>query len=175
MRCFIGIDLSIEATKEIERLQRIIKPHFVGKTTSSENLHLTLKFLGEIENATLDEVKKKLSTIEHQSFELTLNGLGVFSQQFIKMVWVKVSTVPLQSVIDNCLKDIFGPEHRFMGHITIARVKKIEDKQSFLKLINNTTINKIIFTVREFYLKESILTNEGPIYKVIDKYCLKSK
>ena len=58
MRCFIGIDLSIEATKEIERLQRIIKPHFVGKITSSENLHLTLKFLGEIEDATLDEVKK---------------------------------------------------------------------------------------------------------------------
>ena len=34
------------------------------------------------------------------------------------------------------------------------KVKKIEDKQSFLKLINNTTINKIIFTVREFYLKK---------------------
>ena len=58
MRCFIGIDLSVEATKEIERLQIIIKPHFVGKTTSSENLHLTLKFLGEIEDATLDEIKK---------------------------------------------------------------------------------------------------------------------
>ena len=58
MRCFIGIDLSVEATKEIERLQRIIKPHFVGKITSSENLHLTLKFLGEIEDATLDDVKK---------------------------------------------------------------------------------------------------------------------
>ena len=175
MRCFIGIDLSVDATKEIERLQRIIKPHFVGKTTSSEKLHLTLKFLGEIEDNTLNQAKKKLSTIEHQSFELTLNELGVFSQQFIKMVWVKVSTVPLQPVIDNYLKNIFEPDHRFMGHITIARVKKIEDKQSFLKLINNTTINKIIFTVREFYLKESILTNESPIYKVINKYCLKSK
>ena len=175
MRCFIGIDLSVEATKEIERLQRIIKPHFVGKTTSSENLHLTLKFLGEIEDNTLNEIKKRLSSIKRQSFQLTLNGLGVFSQQFIKMVWVKVSTVSLQPLIDNYLKDFLEPEHRFMGHITIARVKKIEDKQSFLKLINNTTINKIIFTVREFYLKESILTNEGPIYKVINKYCLKSK
>ena len=58
MRCFIGIDLSIEATKEIERLQRIIKPHIVGKITSSENLHLTLKFLGEIEDANLNEAKK---------------------------------------------------------------------------------------------------------------------
>ena len=175
MRCFIGIDLPVEATKEIERLQKIINPHFVGKITSSKNLHLTLKFLGEIEDTTLNEVKKKLSAIEHQSFQLTLNGLGVFSQQFIKMVWVKVSTVSLQPLIDNYLKDIFEPEHRFMGHITIARVKKIEDKQSFLKLINNTTINKIIFAVREFYLKESILSNEGLIYKVIEKYCLKSK
>jgi len=175
MRCFIGIDLSVEATKEIERLQKIIKLHFVGKITSSKNLHLTLKFLGEIEDATLNKVKKKLSAIEHQSFELTLNGLGVFSQQFIKMVWVKVSTVSLQPLIDNYLKDIFEPEHRFMSHITIARVKKIADKHSFIKLINNTTINKIIFTIREFYLKESILTNEGPIYKVIEKYCLKSK
>ena len=173
MRCFIGINLPVEATKEIERLQRIIKPHFVGKITLGENLHLTLKFLGEIEDGTLNEAKKKLFTIEHHSFELTLNELGVFSQQFIKMVWVKVSTVPLQPVIDNYLKNIFEPEHRFMGHITIARVKKIEDKQSFLKLINNTTINKIIFTVREFYLKESILTNEDPIYKVINKYYLK--
>ena len=175
MRCLISIDLSVKATREIERLQRIIKPHFIGKTTSSKNLHLTLKFLGEIEDTTLDNVKKKLSTIERQSFELTLNGLGVFSQQFIKMVWIKVTTVPLQPLIDNYLKDICEPEHRFMGHITIARVKKVEDKQSFLKLINNTTINKIIFTVREFYLKQSILTNEGPIYKVINKYCLKSK
>ena len=78
MRCFIGIDLSVEATKEIARLQRIIKPYFIGKITSSENLHLTLKFLGEIEDAALNKVKKKLSTIEYQSFELILNGLGVF-------------------------------------------------------------------------------------------------
>ena len=63
MRCFIGIDLSFEATKEIERLQKIIKPHFVGKTTSNKNLHLTLKFLGEIEDATLNEVKKKLKVL----------------------------------------------------------------------------------------------------------------
>ena len=175
MRSFIGIDLSIEATKEIERLQRIIKPHFVGKTTLCENLHLTLKFLGEIDDATVDEVKKKLSSIEHLSFKMSLNGLGVFSQHFIKMIWVKISAVPLQSLVDNCLKDIFEPEHRYMGHITIARVKKIENKHSFLKLINTTTINRIIFTIREFYLKESILTNEGPVYKIIDRYCLKSK
>ena len=170
MRCFIGIDLSFEAKKEIERLQRIIKPHFVGKTTSSENLHLTLKFLGEIEDNTLNEIKKRLSSIKYRPFELTLEGIGVFSQEIIKIVWVKVSTVPLRQLIDNCLNDIFKPERRFMGHVTIARVKKLKDKDTFLKLINSTKINMITFIVREFHLKESILTKEGPIYKVINKY-----
>ena len=170
MRCFISIDLSVKATKEIARLQRIIKPYFVGKITSSENLHLTLKFLGEIEDDTLNEIKKGLSSIKYHPFELTLEGIGVFSQEIIKIVWVKVSTVPLQQLIDNCLSDIFKPEHRFMGHVTIARVKKLKDKDKFLKLINSTNINMITFIVREFYLKESILTKEGPIYKVINKY-----
>ena len=170
MRCFIGIDLSVEATKEIERLQRIIKPHFVGKTTSNENIHLTLKFLGEIEDGILNKIKKRLSSIKFHPFELTFESIGVFSQEIIKIVWVKVSTVPLQQLIDNCLNDIFKPEHRFMGHITIARVKELKDKDTFLKLINSTNINMITFIVREFYLKESILTKEGPIYKVINKY-----
>ena len=99
-----------------------------------------------------------------------MEGIGVFSQEIIKIVWVKITTIPLQQLIDNCLNDIFKPEHRFMGHVTIARVKKLKDKDKFLKLINSTNINMITFIVREFYLKESILTKEGPIYKVIRKY-----
>ena len=61
MRCFIGIDLPSTAIKEIERLQNIIGPHFSGKITESKNLHLTLKFLGEIDNDTL---KKMANTIK---------------------------------------------------------------------------------------------------------------
>ena len=58
MRCFIGINLPSTAIKEIERLQNIIEPYFNGKITESKNLHLTLKFLGEINNDTLKKVKK---------------------------------------------------------------------------------------------------------------------
>ena len=103
---------------------------------------------------------------------MTLKDIGVFSQKFIKIIWVKVSDVPLQPLVDNCLKDIFKLENRFMGHITIARVKSLADKKSFLQLINITKINEVSFVVRSFYLKESILTNKGPIYKNIDRYKL---
>ena len=170
MRCFIGIDLPSTAIKEIERLQNIIEPHFTGKITESKNLHLTLKFLDEINNDTLKKVKKKLFLIKSQPLKLYLDKLGVFSKKFVKIVWVKVSNVSLQKLIDNSLTDIFEKEWRFMGHITIARVKNLKNKSSFLELINKTNVNKVSFMVTEFYLKESILRNEGPIYKVISKY-----
>ena len=174
MRCFIGIDLPVVAIKEIHNIQRKLKPFFTGRLTSSENLHLTLKFLGEIEDSVINDVKKRLSFIKHPPFKLTLKDIGVFSQKFIKIIWVKVSEVPLQLLIDNCLNEIFELENRFMGHITIARVKSLADKSSFLQLINKTRVNEISFMIRDFYLKESILTKERPIYKDIDRYKLSS-
>ena len=110
MRCFIGIDLPSTAIKEIERLQNIIEPHFSGKITESKNLHLTLKFLDEINNDTLKKVKKKLFLIKSQPLKLYLDKLGVFSKKFVKIVWVKVSNVSLQKLIDNSLTDIFEKE-----------------------------------------------------------------
>ena len=58
MRCFIGIDLPIVAVKEIQKIQKKLKPNFVGRLTTSENLHLTLKFLGEIEDEAINDEKK---------------------------------------------------------------------------------------------------------------------
>ena len=58
MRCFIGIDLPIVAIKEIQKIQKKLEPSFIGRLTSSENLHLTLKFLGEIEEDAINDVKK---------------------------------------------------------------------------------------------------------------------
>ena len=57
-----------------------------------------------------------------------------------------------------------------MGHITIARIKNLKNKNSFLELINKTKVNKIVFMIKEFYLKESVLQKEGPVYKVISRY-----
>ena len=96
--------------------------------------------------------------------------MGFFSKKFVKIAWVKVSNVSLQKLIDNSLADIFEKEWRFMGHITIARIKNLKNKNSFLELINKTKVNKIVFMIKEFYLKESILQKEGPVYKVISRY-----
>ena len=84
MRCFIGIVLPIVAVKEIQRIQKKLEPNFTGRLTSSENLHLTLKFLGEIEDEAINDAKKRLSSITHPPFELTLKDVGVFLKSLSK-------------------------------------------------------------------------------------------
>ena len=71
MRVFIALDLNREAMNEIKRVQDIIrkKTLVTGKFTETENLHLTLKFLGEVEEKEVDIIKEKLREIKFCSFE----------------------------------------------------------------------------------------------------------
>jgi 2'-5' RNA ligase len=175
MRTFISIDLPREAIAEIERIQMIIKKKniFTGKFTEPENLHITLKFLGEISDETLEKVKKALKEIKFPEFEAKLGDAGIFSESFIRIIWVKLNgkgNFDLQKQIDEKLKDIFPVESRFMSHITIARVKKVPDKPGFLKYLESIKPKEIKFLVNEFSLKKSELKSEGPVYSDIEVY-----
>jgi 2'-5' RNA ligase len=93
MRAFIALDLPREAINQIEETQKMLakKNIFRGKFTESENLHLTLKFLGEIEEEKAEEVKRRLAEIKMGEFEARLGEVGVFSKKFIKIIWIKLS------------------------------------------------------------------------------------
>ena len=178
IRCFIALDLPREAINEIKRIQDLIKKKnlFTGKFTEPENLHLTLKFLGEISEEQVENIKKKLSKIKLESFYANLGEVGVFSKSFIKIIWIKLNGKAiweLQKKIDEALSDIFQPEERFMGHITIARVKYVSDKKELLEYLKNLKIKNIKFFVDKFFLKKSLLLPEGPIYSVVSEYSLK--
>lgn len=176
-RCFIAIDLPREAINEILRIQKIIreKTLFTGKLTEGENLHLTLKFLGEIDDEKIVLVKKRLSDIKFSEFFAETLEVGVFNKDFIKIVWIKLNGKGiwgLQKAIDEKLKDLFDVEARFMSHITIARVKNVKDKKSFIEYLSSIKPKKIKFKVNEFFLKKSELTSTGPKYEDIECYKL---
>lgn len=178
MRCFIALDLPREAINEIKGIQETIRKQnlFIGKFTEDENLHLTLKFLGEIDTETIEKAKKRLQKIKLGSFEVSLGEIGAFSTRFIKIIWIKLEGKEiweLQKEIDEKLKDLFVSEVRFMSHITIARVKRVPDKKALLEYIKNITPKKLKFKVSEFFLKKSTLQSEGPVYEDIEKYLLK--
>src|SRR3990167_7509397 len=120
-RTFICIDFPDEIIKETARLQSLIKKQkFVGKLTELENLHLTLKFLGEISEDKLSQVKSLLKEVKFSPFSAFLEYSGTFSRfNNPSIVWIKVggsNIAELQRKIDESLNSIFKKEPRFMSH-----------------------------------------------------------
>jgi len=175
-RCFISIELPEQIIDYIRELQKELKQKdlFSGKFTEPENLHLTLKFLGEINEEKIEKVKEKLSEIRFNEFEAESSNLGVFSERFIRIIWIKLEHCEkLQEEIDKKLSGLFPAEEKFMGHLTLARVKKVNDRKALLDFIKDKKISKVRFKVSTFFLKESQLTPEGPIYKTLKEFWLK--
>lgn len=172
MRIFISIDIPKEIKKEIVKIQNKL-PEFKGKNTEFENLHLTLKFLGEVDKEKLEKIKKNLKEIKFSGFEAEIDSMGVFSEDFIKIIWLGIKNCDeLQKEIDKKLSGIFEKEKRFMGHLTIARVKNIKDKKKFIAELCKLKIISMKFTVNDFNLKKSTLTEQGPVYDIVENYKL---
>jgi len=174
-RCFIAIEFSDEVIREIARIQELlVKTKFTGKLTELENLHLTLKFLGEIDDKKIEEVKKKLKTIKFSEMKLKLGKIGTFSiHGNPNIVWIKVEgkeIYDLQKKIDEALTGLFKPEERFMSHLTIARIKYVKDKKGFSERIDSIHVKSIEFGVSSFKLKKSELKPIGPTYSDIEAY-----
>jgi len=179
-RIFIALDLPREVINEIKRVQEIInkKKLFDGKLVEPENLHLTLKFLGEINEDKIEEVKKRLRKIRFEGFESNLGEGGVFSSKYksyARVIWIKLEgkcVWELQKKIDEALDSLFEKEHRFMGHITLARIKRVYDRKGFLDYVCGVKVKKIKFKVDKFFLKKSERFPEGPVYEDLEEYKL---
>ena len=180
MRTFIAIDIPEGVKEEIIKIQKEISSFdFNGKLTEKENLHLTLKFIGEIDVGLVEKIKKKLFQVRFSRFETEIDSIGHFDNARSKfyerklIVWLHLTNCnELQKKVDDALSGLFPVEKRFMSHLTIARIKSVKDKAKFIQAIKNVKISKIRFTVDEFELKESVLMEKGPKYKTLERYKL---
>lgn len=168
MRLFIAIDF-----KEIK--DNLIGIQSKIDDSSSElnqvsAFHLTLKFLGEVEDDKVSLIKQKLSSIKFNPFTLTARNIGVFpTENFIKVIWIGVKpeeqVKELQSRIESALKEFnFKKDFEFHPHITLARVKFVRDKIRLNKNLKEIKIEPKTITVNDFRLVKSTLTPEGPVY-----------
>jgi len=178
IRAFVCVDFPDEVMKEIARLQGLLSTRkFTGKLTELENLHLTLKFLGEIDSEKLERVREGLRGIEIKEFEARLGGIGIFSRRGKpRIVWVKVlgkGMNELQKKVDEVLSECgFEEEVRFMSHLTVARVKYVKSARDFVEYIKNISVKGLKFDVGEFKLMSSDLRRMGPVYEVLEVYKL---
>lgn len=174
MRLFISIELPEKIREKLFDIASGLKKTgmFEGKITEKENLHLTLKFLGEADEEKTEKVKKRLREIKTGKFSVILGEFGVFNQDFIKIIWAHLAGVDeLQKKIDRALT-MFPRENRFMGHVTIARVKNVKEKRNLIDEIKRIKLGNLGFEVSSFNLMKSELGPEGPSYSVIEKFDL---
>ena len=90
MRCFIGIDLPKSLKKDIKKFMKEIDKSntFYGKFVEIENIHISLKFLGDVEDTQLENLKKALSKIKFKPFICSIKGVGAFpSTHYVKVLW----------------------------------------------------------------------------------------
>lgn len=179
IRTFICITFPDEVIKEVARVQEhVLKTKFTGKLTELENLHLTLKFLGEIPREKIEEVRSILEKIKFPKFQAKLLHAGTFNYKGNpKIIWIKVGgeeIFNLQKKIDESLYPLFEKEKRFMSHMTIARIKHAPSPNEIKNKIRNIGVKKIIFPVTSFKLQHSELKPLGPVYKTISEITLEN-
>ncbi|HPE77007.1 MAG TPA: RNA 2',3'-cyclic phosphodiesterase [Draconibacterium sp.] len=178
IRTFIAI--KIKAEKKLLDLIGDFKKSFAGEEirwVNIDNLHITLRFLGETSQIRAVEIVKMLELIstKFQPFQFKLKGVSVFkrsSRPQVLLVQIENDPVLKQLAleIDEMIKPLgFRPvESIFKPHLTLARIKYIQNKGEFNSFVNRFGSSEIqTVTVSEIIFYQSILGTDGPTYKAI--------
>jgi len=152
------------------------------KWVQEHNIHITLKFFGETPEDKIPEICDALeeATQNIRPFELSLRTTGIFGSKYEpRVIWFGIDpSSEFQKLYEKIIKNLrtigYEPDRQnFVPHLTIGRIKYINDKKYFQKAIDRHK-QKFIQTemVDEFLLFESILKPEGPVYRVVEAFSL---
>ena len=174
VRAFIGIFLPENLRNKVVEIQKIVKTFpLKAKFVERENLHLTLSFLGEIDESEIKRISKELDKIckEHEKFEVRIKNLiPIPSKNFIRVIAFKIESENLEEISKDIKKRIGGDIKP--PHLTICRIKNVLKKEIVLKRMNEIEFDEK-FLVNSIELIKSKLTQKGPIYSVIHESKLK--
>ena len=176
MRVFIAIDVSEEIKNYLKELQKEIKDFDPNaKLTYPNDFHITLKFLGEVDDSKTEQIKNLLEKASFIPFSLKLSNPGYFDDKLLRVAWVgiddsKENIADLQKGIDKQLIYFFPKEKSFKPHFTLARIRSVENPETYKEHIKNLKIEQKEFKADSFKLIKSTLTKEGPVYEVLKEY-----
>ncbi|HZG08823.1 MAG TPA: RNA 2',3'-cyclic phosphodiesterase [Allosphingosinicella sp.] len=170
------------------RPPRPIREHLLGlmqgvadaRWQDEEQLHLTLRFIGEVDGRTADDVDATLSSVRHPPFTIALSGLGAFERRGSPLaLWAGVaphdSLKALHKKVDQALVRGAGlePERRaYLPHITLARFGRGGGPLGGM-VERGAAVSSQPFEVDSFSLYESRLTPDGALYTLAARYALR--
>ena len=187
IRAFIAIDLPDDVRAALGEAQaRLKRAHVTVKVswTKIDNTHLTLQFLGYLEEEVIGKIKAVLESVarQHCRFEIPVHGAGAFpNERSPRVLWVgcddaagKLKT--LARAVQTAMQPLgFEPEHReFSAHLTLGRVKQPRPDAALTKALDSIK-NQDFGTLRvtAIHLFESQLHPEGSIYTKLSSHALK--
>ena len=177
MRLFIAIEVPEDVKGYLSAVQEKISNDVANKIrpVNKNQIHLTLKFLGEVQQDKAEKIKNELKKIAFSPFSVCLDKIGVFpSESYIRVVWVGLKpeepVLELQKTIDESLKKMFKKEKDFKAHITLARVKFIGNKEEFVEKLKKIKVENKKIEVNNFKLVRSTLTPQVPVYEEVESF-----
>jgi 2'-5' RNA ligase len=175
-RGFIAVEVPV--TDQMVSFQKDIKKTNANvKLVEPENIHITLKFLGDVPVSEIETIESmmKQSVESIQPHSIMLKGTGVFpNENYIKVIWIGIQGSDHLYTIAHFLNQqstkigVKKEKRGFSAHLTIGRMKSAYGKEHILSLIKK--YEETIFSeipVNQIHLKKSTLTPRGPIYETL--------
>ena len=175
IRAFLAIDLDDDLKPKINKIIKEFKRIDTRiKYVELANLHLTLKFFGQIDTAGLNLLEEKIAKVvsEFEPFNIKITGCGAFpNSNHIKVIWVGIEDDSvirdLHDKLDKEFAELgFDKDRKFSTHLTIGRMKSAKNKnqvKSTIAEFSDVEIGEM--TVNSISLKKSTLKPSGPIYE----------
>jgi len=169
VRCFVGVFVPDGIKEKIVEIQNQIKKLPISlKLVEKENLHICLSFLGEVEEKKLIEIQEKLDMIckRYKKFDVEISGIKFIpTENYVRVLALGIKDSILESIRKNVVNEIGGDSKPL--HLTLCRVKNIENKKETIEKIKAIDSYVGKFTIEKICLIKSVLQRTGPIYTSI--------
>jgi len=182
VRSFIAFDIDSESTlKKMTDIQNLLaKTGADLKIVEPKNIHITLRFLGNITTPMVEKIFEEMKKVQFTPFDVNIHGVGAFPNlRYPRVLWAGIiqGADQLRSIFSQLeprLRSLgFKPDPKgFSPHLTIARVKSGRNKAELVKCITeNANYEFGTIGAECLRLKKSDLTPKGPIYSTLKEFC----
>jgi 2'-5' RNA ligase len=178
IRAFLGIDLP-QAVRGALQVQQFLLP--MPRKVDPESLHLTLVFLGDCPEPTLEAANEGLDALRERAFPIKLQGLGLFGKDKPRAAWAGVAPSPdlthLQAKVETIARRGGCPldTRKFLPHVTLGRFQPpspLDAMRLERAVAMGATFRTEPWIVTELTLWRSHLTSKGSHYEVLARYPL---
>ncbi len=185
MRLFVAVNLPTEVRERLAAVQdRLRRAQADVSWVRPENIHLTLKFLGETEEKQLERIRPALAEAARAGapFSIQVSGVGSFGGRVPRVVWVGVENgaeplTELARQVEGALAQVGVPKEKrgFTAHLSLGRVRSPRNAEALLATLGEARAERFgTAPVAHFELMQSQLHPSGSVYTVLDRFPLGS-